>query len=269
MHGSFKHDEDQVTSPQVHRITRIDLIVADLGLASAFYEGIGFVRVDPVAGVSLVLRLGAEEIGLIAAAAAAEPYPVPRAANDPWFQHFAVAVADADAAFARLADLGASPISRGGPQRLPPNTGSVVAYKFRDPDGHPLELSFVPGSRWTTLDPAMLFLGIDHSAVVVRDLDAGIAYYTDLGFKVAGRSLNQGDEQDRLDGLDDVQVDIVVMQPRDGGPHLELLHYRSPVPAKPRTIAACDIIATRIVAEADRDAKLRDPDRHILHLTVK
>ena len=31
-----------------------------------------------------------------------------------------------------------------GPQLLPPSTGSVTAFKVRDPDGHPLELSYNP-----------------------------------------------------------------------------------------------------------------------------
>lgn len=213
---------------------------------------------------AVVLRLGSETIELTPGSLGGRPYPEPRAANDPWFQHFAITVADADAAYARLAGLGAMPISRDGPQLLPPNTGSVVAYKFRDPDGHPLELSFVPGSAWTRLESGPLFLGIDHTAVAVRDLDASIAFYASLGFAETGRSLNAGVEQDRLDGLGGVQVEIVAMAPPLPGPYLELLHYLSPAPAAACPIVAGDIAATRTIIAADRDATLRDPDGHIL-----
>ena len=50
-----------------------------------------------------------------------------------------------------------------------------------------------------------------------------------LGFHVGGRSLNQGPEQDRLDGLGNCQVDVVALQPAEAAtPHVELLHYRTP-----------------------------------------
>jgi len=71
-----------------------------------------------------------------------------------------------DAAHARvLADARAQPISQDGPQTLPPVDGSVRAWKFRDPDGHPLELLWFPpgGGRavWRGHPPGAVFLGID------------------------------------------------------------------------------------------------------------
>ena len=42
------------------------------------------------------------------------------------------------------AAAGWRPISEGGPQLLPPSNGAVRAFKFRDPDGHPLELIWFP-----------------------------------------------------------------------------------------------------------------------------
>ena len=254
--------------PQVMQIARIGLIVADLDAACAFYiEALGFVRlggmIDGHRTKTAVLRLGRQEIELTAFDPPGAPYPQPRAANDPWFQHFAIVVSDMDAAYGRLSRYGQQPISEGGPQLLPPSTGSVTAYKFRDPDGHPLELSFIPGSDWLKAPPkaeAGPFLGIDHSALAVRDLDASVAFYTDvLGLSLAGRFLNQGPEQDRLDGLKDVQLDIVALETADAGPHIELLHYRSPradaEPAEPAEPAPSDIQATRlIVGVHDLDA---------------
>ena len=54
-----------------------------------------------------------------------------------------------------------------------------------------------------------------------------LGFYGAMGLREIGRSLNRGVEQDRLDGLHGVAVDIVALAPLGGGPHLELLHYRS------------------------------------------
>ena len=304
--------QDSGVSSSIQAIARIGLIVSDLEQACAFYrDALGFrVRsergwtrddVEVLTGLEgssarvAVLSLGGQLIELAAFAPAGAPYPTPRAANDPFFQHFAIAVCDMDAAFARLSSSPQAPISRGGPQRLPPSTGSVTAYKFRDPDGHPLELSYIPGSAWTAPDREGPFVGVDHSALAVADLDASIAFYTGiLGFRLVGRGLNQGPEQDRLDGLDGVVLDIVSLQPGDAGAHIELLHYRSPTSELPASRPAPDAIgATRLILQAHsldelvdrlrragaplvssgvvtsgdgRRVLVRDPDGHLLEL---
>ncbi len=46
---------------------------------------------------------------------------------------------------------------------------------------------------------------------------------------MAGRSLNQEPEQDRLDGLQNTKVDVVALSPAAvPTPHVELLHCRTP-----------------------------------------
>lgn len=269
-----------MTSPpplRTLRIARLELRVSDLDGAAAFYcDTLGFTRAEqePAENIAL-LTLGGRELALVRAGAAARAYPEPRAANDPWFQHFAIAVSDMDAAFERVRRSNAQPISRGGPQLLPPDTGSVTAYKFRDPEGHPLELSYSPHGAWDAAEAGSgPFLGIDHTALAVRDLEAALEFYTvALGLAPMGRTLNQGPEQDRLDGLASVRVDIVALATARPGPHFELLHYRSPAPAPPRDVASGDVAATHTVVEVgDRrvvaDALVtRDPDGHWLKLT--
>ena len=92
---------------------------------------------------------------------------------------------------------------------LPPNTGSVTAFKFRDPEGHPLELIRFRRRRARLFGkrmPGKGILGYDHTAISVMDVERSTAFYTDLlGFHVGGRSLNRGPEQDRLDGLTGVK----------------------------------------------------------------
>lgn len=265
----------------VARICGVALIVSDLERAIAFYcDGLGFALEGRTNGPSpasteALLDLGGVSLRLIQYAQSGAPYPACAMANDPWFQHFAIRVADMDAAYARLLHHGGqTAISIDGPQQLPPSTGSVIAYKFRDPDGHPLELSFVP--KEPVMHRESPFIAIDHSAIVVANLGASIDFYVRrLGFVEAERLLNEGPAQWRLDGLDGAMVDIVVLRALAGGPHLELLHYRAPPTAHDRrTLSPKDIAATRLlVATADRLGTaagsielLVDPDDHLIEL---
>ena len=255
----------------VNRIAGIALVVADLERSIIFYcEGLGF-RVesrgasDGANAITAILSLGGVLLRLDQPASLGAAYPAKRSANDPWFQHFAIRVADMDAAWARLSGHHSEPISTGGPQRLPASSGSVIAYKFRDPDGHPLELSQYPDEEEGS--DGSPFLAVDHSAIAVSNLDASIFFYGErLGFRLAERLVNQGPTQWRLDGLDGAVVDIVVLKPPAAGPHLELLHYRSPSPTAPLAdVAKNDIVATRLLVTASNGGDLlMDPDGHLV-----
>ena len=259
-----------MTPALVTRIARLVLNTADLDRACAFYvEALGFERAEAGGPGRAVLRLGAQEIMLVQAPSDAAPYPTPRAADDPWFQHFAIAVSDMALAHARVLPHVKECVSRGGPQLLPPSTGSVTAWKFRDPDGHPLELSCAPGSSWAkaAVPDGPVFLGIDHTALVVSDLEAAVAFYAGLGFTPGPRLLNRGPEQDRLDGLDGVELDIAVLFTPEPGPHLELLHYRRPRPKPARSIEP-DALAATVTLCTSREGlcngAFRDLDGHRL-----
>jgi catechol 2,3-dioxygenase-like lactoylglutathione lyase family enzyme len=183
-------------------------------------------------------------------------YPSPRASNDPWFEHVALVARDIQAMWSGLEKAKPETVTTGAPSLLPPNTGSVTAFKFRDAEGHPLELiSFPEGvgdPRWQQGGTGIR--GFDHTAIVVTDLDRSLVFYTDLlGLRIGGRSLNQGREQDRLDGLIGCVVDVVALQPVDQPtPHLELLHYRSPPAAAPiPPPKANDVASVRQVHRVD------------------
>jgi catechol 2,3-dioxygenase-like lactoylglutathione lyase family enzyme len=67
---------------------------------------------------------------------------------------------------------------------------------FRDPDGHPLEILWFPEGkgdpRWHR-PTSRLFLGIDHTAIVVADTARSLQCYRDaLGRRVVGESENYG-----------------------------------------------------------------------------
>ncbi|MCJ2086370.1 VOC family protein [Methylobacterium sp. E-005] len=254
----------------VRAIVGFGRTVADLAATEAFYrDGLGFVRVAPpepvpaaeaeVMGLAdrhaaqLRMRLGRQTVTFLVVDPPGAPYPADPAATDPFFQHLAIPVRAMDDAMAQLAPLRPVPISQGGPQRLPASSGGVTAYKFRDPDGHPLELIVFPdgppAARWR--DAPGLFLGIDHSAITVTDLDAALAFLTGpLGLSEAQRGLNHGPEQARLDGVEDPRVDVVALEPPEPAPHVELLHYHVPAPRRPLSISPRDQAATRYVFSA-------------------
>ena len=152
-------------------------------------------------------------------------------------------------------------ITKGAPVLLPPNTGSVTAFKFRDPEGHPLELIFFPPDIGDPVwqKPGEGIVGYDHTAMSVMDVDRSIAFYTGLlGFRVGGRSLNQSPEQDRLDGLIGCEVDVVALEPASAAtPHVELLHYRRP-PGRALTseVRANDVASARQIHRVDDPAAL-------------
>src|ERR1051326_2808749 len=69
---------------------------------------------------------------------------------------------------------------------------------------------------------------LDHVSVVVDDLAAAIAFFTALGMTLEGEAPVEGPWVDRVNGLDRVQVDIVMLRTPDGHGRLELTKFRHP-----------------------------------------
>src|SRR5689334_10702605 len=69
---------------------------------------------------------------------------------------------------------------------------------------------------------------LDHVSVVVDDLDAAVAFFTALGMTVEGKAPIEGAWVDRINALDGVRVDIVMMRTPDGHGRLELTKFRNP-----------------------------------------
>ena len=69
---------------------------------------------------------------------------------------------------------------------------------------------------------------LDHVSVVVDDLAAAIAFFTALGMTREGEAKIEGPWVDRINRLENVQVDIVMMRTPDGHGRLELTKFRNP-----------------------------------------
>src|SRR3954467_453847 len=69
---------------------------------------------------------------------------------------------------------------------------------------------------------------MDHVSVVVDDLPSAIAFFTTLGMTLDGKAAIEGPWVDRVNGLERVQVDIVMMRTPDGHGRLELTKFHNP-----------------------------------------
>jgi len=279
----------------VARIARFSLTTADAHGLALFYErsfgcrriavetlhGPDCERLLSVQGVALKITLGIGEeiIELLQFSPPGRPYPAGSSASDLVFQHFAIVVGDMVDAVWRLSAVGGwAAITKDGPQSLPASSGGVTAFKFRDPEGHPLEfLAFPEGnvpSRWQAGHSDETCLGIDHSAISVSDSAASIAFYSRLGFRVSTRSVNRGQQQDKLDDLSAAHVEVTALVARQAAPHLELLCYRSVARTGVNDRSNNEVAATRLVLETCAASGyddgsviqrcIRDPDGHLL-----
>lgn len=231
--------------------------------------GEGFERLQGVFGLRMRvvrLRLGEEQLELTHyLAPEGRPLPADSRSNDRWFQHVAIIVSDMDAAYGRLRQNNVRHAST-GPQRLPDwnkDAGGIEAFYFKDPDGHALEILKFPAgkglARWQAKD--RLFLGIDHTAIVVSDTEASLRLYRDaLGLAVAGGALNHGTEQEHLNNVFGARLRITALR-APAGPGVEFLEYLSPGDGRP---APADLRANDIAhwqttfATSDADDAFRD-----------
>lgn len=69
---------------------------------------------------------------------------------------------------------------------------------------------------------------LENVAIAVRDLEATIAFFTDLGLSVLGRDTVSGDWTDTAVGLDGNHAKIAMLQTPDGHGRLELFEYIHP-----------------------------------------
>jgi catechol 2,3-dioxygenase-like lactoylglutathione lyase family enzyme len=115
-----------------------------------------------------------------------------------------------------------------------------------------------------------IHLGIDHSALSVADPTRSVDFYQSLGLTLSSRSLNQGIEQEHLDGVPAPIVDVISMTPHNPTPHVELLHYHTRSRATHETLCSHDSAATRLVfvgrnmASNEVNRIIQDPDGHFL-----
>lgn len=242
--------------PIVQAVDAVGMTVADMDRSVEFYTkvlyfqqvsevevwGTAYEHLQGVFGLRMRivrLRLGEEAMVLTEyLAPKGRPIPLDSRSNDHWFQHIAIVVNDMDRAYQWLRQHKVQHAST-GPQRLPEwntNAAGIQAFYFKDPDGHSLEILQFPDGKG---DPKWhqpgdrLFLGIDHTAIVVSDTGASLRFYRDiLGLSVAGESENYGTEQEHLNNVFGARLRISSLRAARG-PGIEFLEYLSPRDGRP------------------------------------
>ena len=106
----------------------------------------------------------------------------------------------------------------------------------------------------------------ENVGIAVRDLDATIAFFTDLGLTLLGRDTVSGEWADTAVGLDGNHAKIAVLQTPDGNGRLELFEYLHPdaietAPTRPNEIGMHRVA----FSVEDLDAALEIAARHGCH----
>jgi len=256
IHGQNFSVSQQTT---VSRVESVGFTVSEMDKAIDFYTrilpfekvsdvetfGTDFEHLSGVFGarVRIVrLKLGNEILELTEyLTAGGRPIPVDSRSNDKWFQHIAIIVSDMDKAFEILRKNKVRFAST-GPQTLPktiPNAAGISAFYFKDLDNHVLEILQFPrdkgAKKWhDSAKTDKLFLGIDHTAIVVGDSETSLKFYRDsLGLTVAGTSENFGTEQEHLNNVFGAKLHITGLRTKEDGIAVEFLEYLAPRDGKP------------------------------------
>src|SRR5205823_8746629 len=69
---------------------------------------------------------------------------------------------------------------------------------------------------------------MDNVGIVVKDIDAAIEFFTELGLELEGRAPIEGDWADGVTGLRDMRVEIAMMRTPDGHSRLEMSRFLAP-----------------------------------------
>jgi catechol 2,3-dioxygenase-like lactoylglutathione lyase family enzyme len=205
-------------------------------------QGTGYENLEGIFGLRMrvvQMQLGDETITLTGyLTSGGRSIPEDARSNDLIFQHIAIVVSNMEEAYAHLRKYMVMHVST-GPQTLPASNkaaAGIKAFYFHDPDMHNLELIYFPKGKgqpkWQTTN-GKLFLGIDHTAIGIRNTDSSLHFYQDiLGIHRKGDSWNMGMEQAHLNFVEGASLHITGLR-ADAGPGIEFLQYLSPGPGKP------------------------------------
>jgi catechol 2,3-dioxygenase-like lactoylglutathione lyase family enzyme len=242
--------------PLVTAVGPIGITVSDMDRSLDFYTrvlhfkklsdeefaGQNFEHLKGVFGVRIRvarLELGDEQLELTEyLVPKGRPVPPDSRSNDGWFQHVAIIVRDMDAAYSWLRQNKVR-FASSGPQTLPAwnkDAAGIRAFYFCDPDNHVLEILWFPEGKgipkWH-LPGSNLFMGIDHTAIVVSSTESSLHFYRDLlGMHVAGKSENYGTEQEHLNNVFGAHLRITSLRAQTG-PGIEFLEYLAPRDGRP------------------------------------
>src|SRR5688572_16226093 len=74
----------------------------------------------------------------------------------------------------------------------------------------------------------MALLRMDNVGLVVESLDTAVSFFEDLGMKLEGRGVIEGEWAGRVTGLHDQRVEVAMMVTPDGHSRLEIARFLNP-----------------------------------------
>src|SRR5215471_16403518 len=233
--GNAGHARDRLPG-DVERLAMIGVTVADVDRETAFFTtvlsfekvadfrviGSEYDKMESVFNTNMRivhLKLGEQMVELTQyiSPPTGRPIPVPSYSNDEWFEHMAIVVRDMDAAYKILQDNNVQQISA-NPITIPesnPGAAGIKAVKFRDPEGHDLELIYLPAGKASPIwqkPTSRLFLGLSHTAMTVDSTE------------------------EVLDDLFNDTCLVTPMLPISQPPHIEFLDYKTPPGGRPMPV---------------------------------
>ena len=106
----------------------------------------------------------------------------------------------------------------------------------------------------------------ENVGIAVRDIEAAIAFFTDLGLTVMGRDTVSGEWADTVVGLDGNHAKIAMLQTPDGNGRLELFEYIHPAAIESDPTRPNDIGMHRVAFSVDDiDKALEIAAKHGCH----
>ena len=251
-------------------VNGVAITVSDMDRAVAFYSTVLFFEmvsdvrssgpeVDSLfgmrgAGVRVVtMRLGAERIELVQDLGRdGHAMPADAGSADHALQHIAIAVNDMDQAYLWLHRHHVeqtSPVPPLQPE-LNPGARGVRTFAFADPDGYALEIVQFPAgkgdARWQRPSDRV-FLGIDHTAIVVRNTEQSLRFYRDaLGLRVVSGSESPGRGHERLNDAAGAPARVTTLRAAKGA-EIELVEHPAARDGRPdpRAAMASDVVRSR------------------------
>jgi glyoxylase I family protein len=104
---------------------------------------------------------------------------------------------------------------------------------------------------------------LENVGIAVRDLEATIAFFTDLGLTVVGRDTVSGEWTDTAVGLDGNHANIAMLRTPDGHGRLELFEYIHPDAIETKPTRPNEIGMHRVAFSVDNiDEALEIAARH-------
>lgn len=105
---------------------------------------------------------------------------------------------------------------------------------------------------------------MDNVGIVVENLDNAISFFTEIGLRLEGRAMVEGEWAGRITGLGDQSVEIAMMVTPDGHSRLELSRFISPATVSDHRAAPVNSLGYLRVMFA-----VEDIDELVSRLTAK